>query len=220
MWLAKQAHDPSPVLPTASTRASGFFPRAATKSLSDAALLEAMLRDDPRAWREFMRRHNRIIYRCITQVTRAFAQLVTRDDTHEIRAILFCALLVNDRAKLRSFDPERGVKLSTWIGLLAVRASWDFLRARRREPNRTTLLEAAHVAWDAPDAFAATLAREQAAAVTRAARTFSASDRTFLELCFGSDLPPAAIARRMGISVKTVYSKKSKIQARLSQALG
>jgi RNA polymerase sigma-70 factor, ECF subfamily len=44
---------------------------------------------------------------------------------------------------------------------------------------------------------------------------FSERDRVFAALYFGEGMQPDEIARSMKISVKTVYSKKHKIQSKL-----
>ena len=44
---------------------------------------------------------------------------------------------------------------------------------------------------------------------------FSEKDREFITLYYGEGLEPEANSLRMGISVKTVYSKKHKIRTRL-----
>jgi RNA polymerase sigma-70 factor (ECF subfamily) len=49
-------------------------------------------------------------------------------------------------------------------------------------------------------------------------RQLSARDQEFVELYFQEALPPEEVSRRMGISIATVYSKKAKIQARLSRS--
>jgi RNA polymerase sigma-70 factor (ECF subfamily) len=48
---------------------------------------------------------------------------------------------------------------------------------------------------------------------------FSEKDRTFAALHFGEGMDPEDIAATMNISVKTVYSKKHKIQSRLESVL-
>ena len=48
---------------------------------------------------------------------------------------------------------------------------------------------------------------------------FSDKDRQFVALYFGEGLDPEEVARRMRINVKTVYSKKHKIQSRLESLL-
>ena len=49
---------------------------------------------------------------------------------------------------------------------------------------------------------------------------FSDKDRQFVTLYFQDGLSPEHVAERLGISVKTVYSKKHKIQRKLSQIVG
>src|SRR5678815_4029559 len=88
----------------------------ATDDRTDAeveqALLAGMITDDERAWREFNTRYARLIYRCITRVTARFSAVVGADDVREIYATLWFQLLANDKKKLRSFQAERGNKLS------------------------------------------------------------------------------------------------------------
>jgi RNA polymerase sigma-70 factor (ECF subfamily) len=181
----------------------------------DEVLVLGLIADDGRAWREFSRRYERLIFRCITKVTRRFASVVSQDDLQEIYATLLLSLLANDKHKLRSFDPERGNRLSTWIGLLAINCAYDHLRAVRREAGKGTLAEAADIACDRPDAFEQVALRERASIAARAFDGFSDKDRTFALLYFGEGMDPLDIARTMNISVKTVYSKKHKIRSRL-----
>src|SRR6185295_9018723 len=44
---------------------------------------------------------------------------------------------------------------------------------------------------------------------------FSDKDRRFVELYYGHGLLPEEVAAAMGISVKTVYSKKNKLRTKL-----
>ena len=71
-----------------------------------------------------------------------------------------------------------------------------------------------------PDPVDVTLVRERASLVDLALAAFTSKDREFVELYFGEGLDPDEVARRMGISVKTVYSKRHKIQRRLQGLLG
>jgi RNA polymerase sigma-70 factor (ECF subfamily) len=182
-------------------------------------LVRRLLTGSDRAWREFHARYDRLIYRCITKVTGRFASFVGQDDIREIYATLLVQLLANDMHKLRTFDPARGNRFGSWIGLLAINCAYDYLRALRREPNRAPLAEAELVCCDHPSPLDQVERRERAALVESTLRAFSAKDREFVALYFGEGLEPEQIAERMHISVKTVYSKKHKIQTRLEQML-
>jgi RNA polymerase sigma-70 factor (ECF subfamily) len=200
---------------------SGFFPCAASLDRfdSDDDLIASMLANDPAAWREFRSRYDRLIIRCITKVTRRFASMVSQDDVREIYANLCVALLSNDMHKLRTFDPERGNRFSSWIGLLAINAAYDYLRTLKREPQKECISEAMELVADLPDPFELTSEHERASIAQATLADFSEKDRTFAALYFGEGMDPQAIAAKMNISVKTVYSKKHKIQSRLESVL-
>ncbi len=187
--------------------------------MPEELLVVALINNVPRAWVEFQRRYERLIYRCITKVTRRFSSVVCEEDLREIYATLVLSLLQNDRRKLRSFDPERGNRFSTWLGLLAVNCAYDHLRSIRREPHKGTLAEAEEIVSRQPDPFELVAELEHARIAKDTLGAFSSKDRTFAALYFGEGMEPAEIARTMKISVKTVYSKKHKIQSRLGALL-
>src|SRR5439155_13513443 len=107
----------------------------------------------------------------------------------------------------------------SWIGLLAINCAYDYLRALKREPNKGTLAEACDLVCDLPDPYEQGVESERAGIAADLLDGFSDKDRTFATLYFGEELEPTEIATRMNISVKTVYSKKHKIQSRLESVL-
>jgi RNA polymerase sigma-70 factor (ECF subfamily) len=190
-------------------------PQAAAALADDErALVDALIANDATAWREFQRRYDRLILRCITKVTKRFAA-VSPDDVREIYAQLLVSLLANGKGKLRAFDAARGSRFSSYIGMLAIHCAYDWLRAMRREPQREALSEAIELTSELPDPFEAAAQQERADLAARVMEGFSERDRTFAALYFGEGMEPHEIARSMKISVKTVYSKKHKIQSKL-----
>jgi RNA polymerase sigma-70 factor (ECF subfamily) len=185
----------------------------------DLVLIDAMIANEPVAWREFQKRYDRLIHRCITKVTRRFSSIVSQDDVREIYATLYVSLLANDKHKLRTFDPERGNRFSSWIGLLAINAAYDYLRSLKREPQKEQLADNSELVCELPDPFELTAEHERAALAQKTLEDFSEKDRTFAALYFGEGMDPNEIATKMNISVKTVYSKKHKIQSRLESVL-
>lgn len=179
-------------------------------------LVRRLLQDDPAAWRTFNAQYGRLIFRCITRVTTRFSAVVRADDADEIYANLCVQLLAHDKRKLRSFDPTRGSKLGTWVGMLATHAAWDYLRACRRAPRGDDLQHAEELSTTSPDPFEVCSARQRMAQVSEVLAQFPEKDRQFVALYYGEGLSPEQVAEEMGISVKTVYSKKHKIRARLA----
>jgi RNA polymerase sigma-70 factor (ECF subfamily) len=192
---------------------------ARTDETGEAEFIERLLTDDPRAWREFNTRYSRLIYSCIGRVLSRFASVTTADDTNEVYATLCVQLLANDKKKLRSFDSGRGSKLGSWLGMLAVHAAYDHLRLVKRTPMYTPLAEAEVLSSEQPSPYEVSMVRERAERVWNVMGKLSAKDQAFVRLYFGEGMAPEKIAEELGISVKTVYSKKHKIGAKLEALL-
>jgi RNA polymerase sigma-70 factor (ECF subfamily) len=207
-------------LEMARERESGFFLKVDAPNYDDdAVLIAGMIANKSKAWSEFLRRYDRLVHRCISKVTRRFSSIVSQDDVREIYATLHLSLLANDKHKLRSFDPERGNRFSSWIGLLTINCAYDYLRSIRREPQKEQLAESHEIVCNLPDPFDTAAEHEQQAIAAKTLLDFSEKDRAFAALYFGEGMDPTEIATRMNISVKTVYSKKHKIQTRLESVL-
>lgn len=185
----------------------------------EVELLELLLADDPHAWRVFNARYSRLIYSCISRVMARFSAVTGGDDVSEVYATLCVQLLANNKRKLRSFEAHRGTKLGSWLGMLAVHATYDHLRAVKRAPVHSPLVEAEALSAEQPSPFEMSLHRERAAHVNRLMNSLSDKDQTFFKLYFADGMTPEKVAERMGISVKTVYSKKHKITAKLEALL-
>jgi RNA polymerase sigma-70 factor (ECF subfamily) len=204
---------PSAVAPSYSAKSLTF-----DRDTGDAELVEGLLTDSPSAWREFSRRYGALMYRSISRVLNRFSY-VSEDDCQEVYSALCLQLVAADKKKLRTYDQNRGTKLSTWLGMLANHAAYDHLRRRRREPNTEELGSADDLTLERPSPFERCALKQQAAQVSSLLSDLSEKDREFMVLYYGEGLEAEEVALEMGISVKTVYSKKHKIRARLSSIL-
>ena len=211
---------PATLSPQTPTELTIHEPAEQSTADAEAALVARLIEGEAGAWREFQVKYDRLIYRCITKVTARFAARLSTDDVKEIYATLLLQLLSNDKHKLRTFDPQRGNRFGSWVGLLAINAAYDHLRSIRRDVHRAPLAEAEVLSTECPDPHDLCELRQRAGLVEGLMAEFSAKDRQFVELYFGEGLKPEEVAVRMQISVKTVYSKKHKIQSRLEALLG
>jgi RNA polymerase sigma-70 factor (ECF subfamily) len=192
----------------------------ATKTWDEQELLRRMLSREEEAWKEFHLRYDRLIFRCIHKVTGRFSNVVGPEDVREIFATLLLQLNAREMHKLRTFAPERGNKLSSWIGLLATNAAWDHLRGIARQPAYTSISDVELVGEEQSDPYERLLDKQRWERVNQTLRGFSAKDREFVQLYYVDGLSPEQVAEEMQISVKTVYSKKHKIRCRLERELG
>lgn len=193
--------------------------KPALPTWNETELLELMLTLDQAAWREFHRRYDRLIWCCIHKVAVRFTHVLAPEDVNEVYANFFAGLMANDLHKLRSFKAERGNKLGTWIGMLAIHSTWDFLRAVSRHPAGDPLSVVEETPHGGEGPFEAVARREDCDRVAALMNRFSRRDRTFVMLYFVDGHSPEEVAETMGISVKTVYTKKHKIRTRLERML-
>lgn len=193
-------------------------PLPCCSSASQTELLRRVLDDDPAAWTELLGRYRGLLFRCITKAVGRTSACLCQDDLDEIFSELCLNLWRDDKKKLRAYDPERGVKLSTWLGLLAINTAYDHLRRRARYPLLASSDERCPEPADAsPTPLDRLIEGEERAALGRLLARLSARDRRFVQLYYAYGLEAEHIADEMRISVKTVYTKKHKIEARLGR---
>jgi RNA polymerase sigma-70 factor, ECF subfamily len=187
---------------------------------SERDLLRCVLRNDARGWAELIRRYRPLIYRCITKVTLKYAPSLGSADLDEIYADVMMQLVRDDMHKLRIYNPARGTKLGSWIGMISVNAAYDFLRSAGRRP----LLDKVDGNLDPHEESDRTpldqlIEKERWDHLNSLLSEFTDKDRTFVELYYQKGLEADEIAAEMQISLKTVYSKKHKIRAHLVRCL-
>jgi RNA polymerase sigma-70 factor (ECF subfamily) len=187
---------------------------------SDVALLKVVLRSDARGWAELVRRFRPLIYRCITKVTLKYSPSLGSADLDEIYAEVMMQLVRDEMHKLRIYNPNRGTKLGSWIGMISVNAAYDFLRSAGRRP----LLDKVDGNLDPHEEADRTpldllIEKERWGHLNDLLSDFTEKDRMFVELYYQKGMEADEIAAEMQISLKTVYSKKHKIRAHLVRCL-
>ena len=182
---------------------------------TDEALLVEVLARREVAFGELLRRYRGLLFRCITRITGRYERVLGSEDVEEIFAEVCLALWADDLRRLRAFDATRGMKLGSWLGLIATHATYDFLRRVARRPPHDDLDAVPERCVDEPTALDSLIAGERHDALGALTGELSRRDRDFVALYFGSEHEPEEVAAELGISVKTVYSKKNKITTRL-----
>jgi RNA polymerase sigma-70 factor, ECF subfamily len=187
---------------------------------SDRELLKCVLRSEARGWAELVRRFRPLIYRCITKVTLKYAPSLGSADLDEIYCDVMMQLVRDEMHKLRIYNPARGTKLGSWIGMISVNAAYDFLRSAGRRP----LLDKVDGVLDPHEECDRTpldqlIEKERWDHLNGLLQDFTDKDRTFVELYYQRGMEAEEIASEMQISLKTVYSKKHKIRAHLVRVL-
>ena len=185
-------------------------------------LLRALLRarterEQRRRLHELSRRFEPLISACVTRTLRRYGATATVE-THDLVNDVWVALLRDDKRKLRQYDARRGSRLTSFIGLVATHVTIDHLRTPRAEALALDGVTEEQLATRVVPTDR--LEQRQEVARARAAvRRLSRSDRALFASCVDDEQPPEAIARDWGVSVNTIYSRKSRIRQQLQAIL-
>lgn len=186
-------------------------------TIQDGALIARMLARDERAWRCFVLQYRGLILYAIRRVLAPFATLSL--DAEDAYAVLMSSLLAHDMRKLRAFDTTRGVRLSTWLTVLARNATLDLLRDARRQNRFQDALERNTQPPASTGVVEHVISREEISRVMTRVHQLSARDQAFFDILYVEGAQPPQVAAQMGISIKTVYSKCHKVRGKLQLAL-
>ena len=95
------------------------------------------------------------------KVAGKYDAVLSNEDVNEIFGDMCFNLLRDDMRKLRAYDPARGAKLGSWLGLLAINTAYDYLRQTSRRPLLDRLDGAPERAGEDPSALDDLLEKER-----------------------------------------------------------
>jgi RNA polymerase sigma factor (sigma-70 family) len=191
-------------------------------STEETALLQALLRankkvEHDRLWTAFVQRYERLIVSCVVKALRRYGATFSRDDLDDLVGDVWLVLLRDDMKKLRQYDATRGFRIASFLGLVATNATIDHLRARQAEatPLDDVIEDYASLRAEAPRDVVE--AREEAELARAALAQLSGEERAFVVDCFRDERSPEELARALGVTTNTVYSRKFKIREKLQK---
>jgi RNA polymerase sigma-70 factor (ECF subfamily) len=144
-----------------------------------------------------------------------------RQDVEDLSQDVFLSLFAHDARVLRRWQPERGLSLHGYVGLVSERLVVSFLRSGKRNPWKEEPATAAELdvdaeAWD-PEQVAAS--REQLRLLLQRLReSVSPLGRQVFELLFVQDLSLPQAMAASGLSADAVYAWRSRLR-RLAREL-
>ena len=192
----------------------------AGKYKSDRELLEACFSGDRNAWETFVREYSKLVYYSVHQIFKIRGMVPDSDEVDDLYGSVYLMFFENDFARLRSFKGKNDCSLASWIRLLASRKTLDYLREKGRRSriiDHHSEINYGHPSGQNIETEA--LEHEQAAIFREALLELGAEDLTFLNLFYEQELPPESIARMLGVTVSTVYSKKNRLKGKLKRII-
>jgi RNA polymerase sigma-70 factor (ECF subfamily) len=210
-------------------------PIRSLRDCSEKTLRDLLLTRHDGAWSEFIRRYRGLIYHCINRIMKRHFPETWESEADEIYSEVLMMLLDDDMAKLRIFNPRRGCKLGTWVGMLSANAARDYLRCAKQRPWLDYHVELApemlpnqhsgyFVEHDSLHACSRSpmdrlLDKERWSHLEELVIEFSYKDRRFLYLYYTQGFDADGVADCLAINLNTVYSKKHKIRKHLRRGV-
>lgn len=185
---------------------------------SDVQLITAVAAGSDAALEVFVARFRNLIRSCISRTLVRSGMSAETDVVDDVHADVLLAVLTNDFRRLRQYRRDRGCAVSSWIGLITVSTTLDYVRRERRQRYRTVdddELEACAPPVPGPDVDYE--AYERIERLNEALRSCSPRDREFARLYFVDGLSATEVAAATGVQVQTVYSRRVKLERRLTR---
>lgn len=193
------------------------------KDIDSKQFVKLLIDNDNNSWKLFYYNYRKLILSTITRITQRFSSCITPEDIEEIFGNVILNLLANNREKLKMFDPAKGYKFSSWITLITINTTYDYLRKIARISAKTESLSsypyAVEIHGNEKLPFEYVEKMELLKRVDDYFMSLSEKDKAFVYLYYRLNLNPRKIASILGISVKTVYTKKHKITLRILSLL-
>ena len=176
-------------------------------SLTESELLNGCISGDKESWTLFVKQYNKLIYHTIYKTLRVNGQPTNPDDINDLFQEVFTSFCENNCKKLRAFDPQKGVKLSSWLRMITVRMTIDHLR--KMKP--VTSLDALPVEPSQTGGQEGLLDEESMGLLREVIEQLSTKDKLLIELFYMKELPPEEIAQILKISVGALYTRKNRV---------
>ncbi len=179
-----------------------------------------LLRREANAWQEFLARYEKLIITRVLSTCREFGVVPHPELVEDCSAEVLAVLFHRDMDGLRQFRGRS--KLSTWLAVIARRATIAFLKRQKqqtekRRPNDSHF-DIASIA-DSPDKGSSGIDPEIQQRLQRSLDQLKKSDRLALTLHFDQKLSYAQIGRELGISENAVGPKLHRAQKRLKKLM-
>lgn len=168
---------------------------------------------DKRVLNELIERYGRLIMQTITWTFQRYSA-AEKEEAEDVFQEVFISLFENDAVKLKAYDPCKA-GLGTYLMTIAKSAALNALNKRKR--GRIGLSE--DLLDETTDALSAVENADLLERMRILLNEFTANERLFYHLYFEECMPPDAVAKVMGVSMETVYSKKSKIVEKIRKGM-
>lgn len=189
---------------------------------SEKKLLDQCIQGSPEAWQSFVKQYSPLVYYIIGKVLRSKCPEAARDELSDLHNDVFLSLMDKNGRKLQQYEGKNGCSVSTWIRVIAIRATIDYCKKRRNalslsdedtgreaEQKTTSAITPLHMLEEEENKrFARELIEE-----------LSPGDRLFIRLFYYEEVSPAELAKIFKSTPNAIYSRGNYLREKLKKSI-
>ncbi len=99
--------------------------------MNDLEFVRRCVSKDKQAWDEFVEKYSRLIYNYIYTVLNNKGYRPNPEVVNDLYQEIFTALIKDDFKKLRQFKAKNGASLASWLRIITINFTLDFLRRQK-----------------------------------------------------------------------------------------
>lgn len=99
--------------------------------MDDLDFIHSCSNGDKHSWDEFLTRYSRLIYCYILFVLKKGNPAISDDSAGDIFNGIICLLIKDDYRKLKSFKAKNGSSFATWLRVVTIHFTIDYLRKQK-----------------------------------------------------------------------------------------
>jgi RNA polymerase sigma factor (sigma-70 family) len=193
--------------------------------VTDYALLKKCIDDnDKAAWEVFVRNYSKLIWNSIHKTFLRYSFQYSNEDVEDMYSSIFLSLVENDFNKLRQFRSKDACSISTWLSIISVRMTIDFLR-KDKSHLITESSSDDHDIWNllSDNKYRSDKLLEQKQAneiLKESIALLSPKDKMIYDLLYNRGGSPEDTAKTLGLPTSMIYSRKHRIIEKIKKNIG
>ena len=187
----------------------------------ERALIAGCIQGNKDAWQDFICHYSSLVYYIVRKILYSRHCDMAGEEIEDLHNDIFLSIIDNNGKKLRQYEGKNGCTVSSWVRVIAVRSTIDYLRRKRAtwslsEDETTRAVEQQSGSSGSPLKNLEDGERKQL--LEDAIADLPEKDQLFLKLFYYKETPPQEIAAILHSSTSAVYSRASYLREKLRGA--
>jgi RNA polymerase sigma factor (sigma-70 family) len=187
----------------------------------ERALIAGCIQGNKDSWQDFICRYSSLVYYIVRKILYSRHCDMAREEIDDLHNDIFLSIIANNGKKLRQYEGKNGCTVSSWVRVIAVRSTIDYLRKKRdtlslSEDETTRAVEQQSAPLCSPLQSLEDGERKQL--LQDAIAALPEKDQLFLKFFYYKETPPQEIAALLHSSTSAVYSRANYLREKLRGA--